>query len=180
MPSFSRSQPQSEPRYRVTVRCLNLCLVFWFTGSSGGWYLLGVISTQPHSPPPSPLVACPGLWGCRRAWALAGSMWPGGAWCRSGLLFSVSGSGPGVPGGSGSASACKCRGSGVSPCVRKIPWRREWQPSLVFLPGEFHGQRSLACSIVQEAVTKTIRKEKKCKKVKWCSEDESDTNEQLN
>ena len=28
--------------------------------------------------------------------------------------------------------------------VRKIPWRPEWQPSLVFLPGEFCGQRSLA------------------------------------
>ena len=28
--------------------------------------------------------------------------------------------------------------------VRKIPWRREWLPILVFLPGEFHGQRSLA------------------------------------
>ena len=25
----------------------------------------------------------------------------------------------------------------------KIPWRREWQPTPVFLPGEFHGQRSL-------------------------------------
>ena len=28
--------------------------------------------------------------------------------------------------------------------VRKIPWRREWLPTQVFLPGEFHGQRSLA------------------------------------
>ena len=28
--------------------------------------------------------------------------------------------------------------------VRKIPWRMEWQPTPVFLPGEFHGQRSLA------------------------------------
>jgi len=27
--------------------------------------------------------------------------------------------------------------------VRKIPWRREWQPTLVFLPGESHGQRHL-------------------------------------
>ena len=27
---------------------------------------------------------------------------------------------------------------------RKIPWRREWQPTPVFLPGEFHGQWSLA------------------------------------
>ena len=29
-------------------------------------------------------------------------------------------------------------------CVGKIPWRRAWQPTLVFLPGEPHGQRSLA------------------------------------
>ena len=27
--------------------------------------------------------------------------------------------------------------------VGKIPWRRKWQPNSVFLPGEFHGQRSL-------------------------------------
>ena len=27
---------------------------------------------------------------------------------------------------------------------RKISWRREWQPIPVFLPGEFHGQNSLA------------------------------------
>ena len=31
----------------------------------------------------------------------------------------------------------------VQSLVRKIPWRREWQPTPVFLPGEFHGQRSL-------------------------------------
>ena len=30
------------------------------------------------------------------------------------------------------------------PWVGKIPWRREWLPTPVFLPGEFHGQRSLA------------------------------------
>ena len=30
------------------------------------------------------------------------------------------------------------------PWVRKIPWRRAWQPTLVFLPGESHGQRTLA------------------------------------
>ena len=28
--------------------------------------------------------------------------------------------------------------------IRKTHWRREWQPTPVFLPGEFHGQRSLA------------------------------------
>ena len=27
--------------------------------------------------------------------------------------------------------------------IRKIPWRKEWQPTPVFLSGEFHGQRSL-------------------------------------
>ena len=32
---------------------------------------------------------------------------------------------------------------GFSPWVRKIPWRRAWQPTPVFLPGEFHAQRSL-------------------------------------
>ena len=31
-----------------------------------------------------------------------------------------------------------------NPWIRKIPWRREWLPTPVFLPGEFHGQRSLA------------------------------------
>ena len=32
---------------------------------------------------------------------------------------------------------------GFDPCIRKIPWRRKWQPSPVFLPGKSHGQRSL-------------------------------------
>ena len=30
------------------------------------------------------------------------------------------------------------------PWVEKIPWRRAWLPTPVFLPGKFHGQRSLA------------------------------------
>ena len=30
------------------------------------------------------------------------------------------------------------------PWVRKITWRRKWQPTPVILPGEFHEQRSLA------------------------------------
>ena len=29
------------------------------------------------------------------------------------------------------------------PWVRKIPWRRKWQPTPVFLPGKSHGRRSL-------------------------------------
>ena len=31
----------------------------------------------------------------------------------------------------------------VNACVRKIPWRWEWQPTPVFLSGQSHGQRSL-------------------------------------
>ena len=34
------------------------------------------------------------------------------------------------------------------PWVGKIPWRKEWLPTPVFLPGESHGQRSLVdCSL---------------------------------
>ena len=33
---------------------------------------------------------------------------------------------------------------GFNPWVRKIPWRRGWQPIPVFLPEESHGERSLA------------------------------------
>ena len=38
----------------------------------------------------------------------------------------------------------QCRRCRLNPWVRKIPWRRKWQPTPVFLPGKFHGQRSLA------------------------------------
>ena len=36
------------------------------------------------------------------------------------------------------------RRPGLDPWVRKIPWRREWQPNPVFLHGQFHGQSRLA------------------------------------
>ena len=36
-----------------------------------------------------------------------------------------------------------CKRCGFNPWVRKIPWRRKWQPTPVFLPGGSHGQRSL-------------------------------------
>ena len=51
----------------------------------------------------------------------------------------------GFPGGSVSKeSTLQCRRPGFNPWVGKIPWRRAWQPTPVFLPGESHGQRSLA------------------------------------
>ena len=36
----------------------------------------------------------------------------------------------------------QCRRLGFSLWLRKIPWRREWLPTPIFLPGESHGQRS--------------------------------------
>ena len=54
------------------------------------------------------------------------------------------------PGGSNvkkKKSACQDTSPGFYPWVRKIPWRRKWQPTPVFLPRKSHGQRSLAgCS----------------------------------
>ena len=49
----------------------------------------------------------------------------------------------GFPGGTGGKeSACQCRKQRrcvFDPWVRKIPWRRAWQSTPVFLPGKFHG-----------------------------------------
>ena len=48
---------------------------------------------------------------------------------------------------SGKESTCqgeRHKRHGFNPWVGKIPWRREWQPPPVHLPGESHGQRSLA------------------------------------
>ena len=48
---------------------------------------------------------------------------------------------------SGKESACQgrgCRQHGFNPWVRTILWRKKWQPTAVFLPKKFHGQRNLA------------------------------------
>ena len=41
------------------------------------------------------------------------------------------------------ANAGDIRDAGFDPWVRKIPWNRAWQPTPVFLSGEYGGQRSL-------------------------------------
>ena len=43
------------------------------------------------------------------------------------------------------------------PWAGKIPWTRKWQPTPVFLPGEFHGQRSLECCSPWVAKSQTQR-----------------------
>ena len=59
----------------------------------------------------------------------------------------------GFPGGSvGKEFTCSVwdclqyRRAGFNPWIRKFPWRRKWQPPLVFLSGKFLGQRSVAGS----------------------------------
>ena len=53
----------------------------------------------------------------------------------------------GFPGGtSGKNSTCQCRrckSHSFYPWVGKVPWRRKWQPTPTFLPGESHWQRSV-------------------------------------
>ena len=50
----------------------------------------------------------------------------------------------GFPGSSaGKESACMCGRPEFNPWVGKVSWRREWLPTPIFWPGEFHGQRSL-------------------------------------
>ena len=72
--------------------------------------------------------------------------------------------GQGFPGGSfiiccskkkKKESAAQCRRYRFNPWVVKMPWRREWQPTPVFLPGKSYGQRSLAGYIVH-GVTKDL------------------------
>ena len=41
------------------------------------------------------------------------------------------------------ANAGRCKRCQFDPWVRKILWRRAWQPTLLFLPGESHEQRNL-------------------------------------
>jgi len=47
----------------------------------------------------------------------------------------------GFPGGSDGRVCLQCRRPEFDPWVRKIPWRKKWQPTPVFLSGKSHGQR---------------------------------------
>ena len=68
-----------------------------------------------------------------------GGSWPQLFCCQDGRVF--------PSGASGKKPTCQHRRHkrcGFHPWVGKIPWRRAWQPTSVFLPGESHGRRSLA------------------------------------
>ena len=64
---------------------------------------------------------------------------------------------PSLPyGASGKEPTCQCRRHKrhrYDPWVRKIPWRRKWQPAPICLPGKSHGQWRLAATV--HGVTKS-------------------------
>ena len=69
-----------------------------------------------------------------------------GFWFRSSCWINYSF--PSVPfgysGSAGKEPACQCsrhKRHRFNPWVGKIPWRRKWQPTPVFSPGKFHGQK---------------------------------------
>ena len=64
---------------------------------------------------------------------------------------------PTSPHGSAVQNACNAGATGDTssiPGSGRVPWRRKWQPTPVFLPGESHGQRSLAR--LQSIASKTV------------------------
>ena len=70
------------------------------------------------------------------------------SWFRDGTRLSLS---PALAGGffrtgSDRKERLQFKRPRFHPWVRKIPWRREWLPTPVLLPGEFHAQRSLGGS----------------------------------
>ena len=60
------------------------------------------------------------------------------------------------------ANAERLKKCGLDSWVGKIPWRKEWQPTPVFLPGGSHGQRSLAgyspCNSTESDATEHARR----------------------
>ena len=50
----------------------------------------------------------------------------------------------GLPGGSTVKNPPAMQETDFDPWVGKSHWRRKWQPTPIFLPGKFHGQRRLA------------------------------------
>jgi len=59
----------------------------------------------------------------------------------------------GFPGGSDARFCLQRRIPGFNPWVRRrMPWRREWLHSRVFLSGKFHGERNLTLTIGSQRV----------------------------
>ena len=76
---------------------------------------------------------------------------------------------PGGAGGKEPAFQCRrCKRCQLDPWVGKIPQRRKWQPTPVFLCGESHGQRSLAgCSPQGRPVLDTTKQLSRHAQYNW-------------
>ena len=70
------------------------------------------------------------LWACKGAWSFPRWVSPTSPPPRPRWL-------------GGKESTCQCRRHRFDPWVWKIPWRRKWEPTPVFLSGKSHGQRRL-------------------------------------
>ena len=68
-------------------------------------------------------------------------------------------------------SACQCRRCWFDSRVGKIPWRRKWQLTPVFLPDKTHGQRSLAghspwsCRVGHDLATQQQQQQRLCERI---------------
>ena len=70
---------------------------------------------------------------------------------------------------SGKESACQCKRHRFNLWVGKIPWRRNWQPTPVSLPGKPRGQRSLVgFSLVGIRKSRTLLSHWTTATVVWC------------
>ena len=70
-------------------------------------------------------------------------------WYHIVILIYISLMKRGFPGGlEGKASACNAGDPGSIPELGRFPWRRQWHPTPVLLPGKSHGRRSLGgCTV---------------------------------
>ena len=115
-------QEKGPTYYRSTDKNTQFCLSFSWVFLSPRSLLSSACSSETSDPWP-PLTFCPSFFLKKKI----------GKYNCFGLPWSFS----------GKESSCQCRRCGFDPWVRKIPCRRKWQPTPVFLPGESHGQRSL-------------------------------------
>ena len=80
---------------------------------------------------------------------------PHKAICPSGFIDSTRGLPGDASGEEPPAKAGDVRDAGLIAGVRRIPWRRAWQTTLIFLPGESHGQKGLAATVHRVAKSQT-------------------------
>ena len=76
----------------------------------------------------------------------------------------------GFPGGTAVKTLPPNAGDSVRSWARKIPWRRKWQPTPVFSPGESHGEQPgrLQSMGLQKVGHDSVTKEQQCTYIHEC------------